>query len=526
MPKSRHRYALLTEDSGRRLDDQRRRLDAVPLTRYRTPEGLTSPEGLYAEITVNNADGSYRAKQVEWNAGSWQDVDGGVTWDSTPGGPGYLYGIQANASYDAGTVVHAWSWGDVDGTTVWLFDELSDDITRLCYGSWDLVWDVSPGSGCAEGELNVTDGYTYVYVHRIDADGSWQAEWLAQFKPGDIVKISDDDTGIGVLFAIVSSTLTGDYYTWEIDVCDISSRALITTPVSICIGLTCTKPDDVDIDEGPGIEVVESPNDNFKISALLSAGTCITLNDPGNGEAYEIAVDVDCVSAAVDWTAVIAVCDSIEWQESPGNCIHLVGDEAAPPEYTFYAYADSLAPRGWHYIQNFVADTDTVRKVSAVGNPLDLAVACQYSIDSDAGGIKLVNDENSPANYKVYCKTTGNKGWDGLLNFFVNTSTVSWSGGSPNQLQAAIEFTASSSVTDNTGVELYGDESAPGNYRYYGTDSGGTKGWEAFTQITVVTGLQVDGANNELEYKYRTAYVAAPSAESGWTVWHTGTDCS
>ena len=529
MPINYQRYALLTEQSGRQLIDQRRRIEKIPLVQQRTPTGLLASEGLYARITVNHLDGTYDGEQVERNSTAWDTTSGGVVWDATAGGPGYLIAADSAASYETGTIVHAWAWGDIDGTTVWIFDSYQDDITKLCYGTWDITWDVSSGAGAIDGELNITSGYTYIYVHRIDTDGAWRAPWLQQFKVGDIVKIATETSGVGCLFEIVGSTLTGDYYTFEIDICDISNKALILddSEVQVCIGLVCTLPGDVEIEEGPGIGVVENPNDHFKISCLLEEGTCISLTEQGDGNPTIIAVDLGCIGLSIDWSSYISVCDSIEWKDSPDNCIHLVGDESTPPDYTLYAYLDSLAPHGWHYLNDMIADTDTIRKTSATGLELDLEVAYQMSITADASGLLLDGDEESPADYSVYCKTTGNKGWDGLLNFFVNTSTISWSGGSPSQLQAAIEFTANSSVVDNGGVELYADESAPGSHHYYGTNyTDGAKGWNAFTSITVVTDVQLDGSF-DLQKKTRVVYVVDPASESVWTTisgWTTS-DC-
>lgn len=528
MPYKNNRFALLTQDSANKLNDERSRIQSTPYTRYRTPEGLTLQEGVYAQLTVNNNDGSYQAQQVQWSGGGWTTYAAGVTWDSTTGGPGYLYALQGNTSYATGLIVHAWAWGDENGNTIWLFDEYLDDITQLCYGSWTIEWDVSPGHGAIEGELNITSGYTHIYVHRIDNQPAWRQPWLAQFKVGDIVKIATTGSGVGALFEIVNTSLTGDYYTWEIDVCDISNKALILdgVDVQVCLGLNCVDSTiDVDITEGPGIDVVESPVDEFKISCLLEEGTCIDITEQGDGQPIIISVDLDCIGAGIDWTSYISVCDSIEWKGSPDNCIHLVGDEATPPDYTLYSYGDSLLPRGWHYLNDFLVDTNSIRVTSPTGQEVELEVATQKSITEDAGGIKLVNDESSPSEYTLYGQI-GSRGWQDIAEYFDSSSTISKSGGGGSLLEFNIEFTADSSVVDNGGVELYNDENAPGNHHFYGVDDVGSKGWHNFTQVTVVTDVQVDGANNEFEKKTRTLYVFDPGSESAWTVWHTGTACS
>lgn len=51
-------------------------------------------------------------------------------------------------------------------------------------------------------------------------------------------------------------------------------------------------------------------------------------------------------------------------------------------------------------------------------------------------------------------------------------------------------------------------------------------GWQGTTTTeTVVTDIQVDGANAELEKKTNTITVPAKGTESGWTVFHTGDTC-
>lgn len=45
----------------------------------------------------------------------------------------------------------------------------------------------------------------------------------------------------------------------------------------------------------------------------------------------------------------------------------------------------------------------------------------------------------------------------------------------------------------------------------------------AASTVRVVTQLQVNGLN--LEYKYRDVCVVPSGPESGWTIWHTGSDC-
>jgi len=46
------------------------------------------------------------------------------------------------------------------------------------------------------------------------------------------------------------------------------------------------------------------------------------------------------------------------------------------------------------------------------------------------------------------------------------------------------------------------------------------------TATTVITDVQVDGVNRKLQYKTRDGFIAWDGAESAWTDFHTGTDCS
>lgn len=120
----RRNYYYLDEDSRREFDRTSRRVASMPLVRYRTPEGLTAPDRLYAEIRGHAGGGEYEAVQVERNGAAWDVTTGGVTWGAGATGPspGYLVEINGVEDVDDYTVVEALSWGDVDGTSVWLFD--------------------------------------------------------------------------------------------------------------------------------------------------------------------------------------------------------------------------------------------------------------------------------------------------------------------------------------------------------------------------------------------------------------------
>jgi len=96
---------------------------------------------------------------------------------------------------------------------------------------------------------------------------------------------------------------------------------------------------------------------------------------------------------------------------------------------------------------------------------------------------------------------------------------IAVSGGSaaddPYIIEAAYAYSVTVQTVDYAqALTLVGDVASPGNYKYYGTSAAGGRGWQALTEITVVTGVQLSGAT--LQIKTRTAYVSDPSAESGW----------
>lgn len=71
--------------------------------------------------------------------------------------------------------------------------------------------------------------------------------------------------------------------------------------------------------------------------------------------------------------------------------------------------------------------------------------------------------------------------------------------------------------------DLVNDSATPGNWRYYGTNGAGAKGYYdlptelTLEQITVISAVQYDTSSKKLQVKTRTCYVNQPSAESAWT---------
>ncbi len=164
-----------------------------------------------------------------------------------------------------------------------------------------------------------------------------------------------------------------------------------------------------------------------------------------------------------------------------------------------------------------------------------------------SNSLELDNDELLPADWEIYAMDgSGNKGWQegGLvivspgdipndLSSKLNDGDairIDVDGTSPNGLTVNVVVQDSIEVylpLTNNALRLVNDEASPGNNHFYGTQGAGTKGWNALTQVTYVTDVQLDGSNN-LQKKTRTGYVWNPGAESGWstiTGWTT-TDCT
>ena len=156
----------------------------------------------------------------------------------------------------------------------------------------------------------------------------------------------------------------------------------------------------------------------------------------------------------------------------------------------------------------------------------------QMSVTSDAYGVKLVNDDETPTAFSVYGYTSGvaatYKKWHDILSFFNDTDSIKRAGGSGEIVSFDLNA-AQSIAVDSGGVHLQGDELDPGAYSVYGCGSAGdndAKDWLTTTEVTVITDMQLD-ASNDLQIKTRTMRVLVPADESSFstvTGWDT-TDC-
>lgn len=215
-------------------------------------------------------------------------------------------------------------------------------------------------------------------------------------------------------------------------------------------------------------------------------------------------VDTDTVDATYD-----DITGQFTWQirnqfsltyNSSG--IMLVGDVASPGNNQVYG-TDATGVRGWYPALNEetardtigigFTDTDTIDAV--YDDALDQFkwnVKKQFSITSDASGIKLSGDSSSPGNTKYYgTNVSGTKGWydlptggytdemaqDAIAAALIDSDTVGvFYTDITNTLYFIVRYQDSIN-SDTDGIHLVGDvDSPPGSY-YYGTDSLGAKGW-------------------------------------------------
>jgi hypothetical protein len=139
--------------------------------------------------------------------------------------------------------------------------------------------------------------------------------------------------------------------------------------------------------------------------------------------------------------------DSLQGDGSGGSPIKLDNDTAAPGNNQVYG-TDGAGAKGWK--SSLQTTADSLQGDGTAGNP-----------------IKLDNDSNAPGNNKVY-RTDGSgvKGWS---DFPAASGTINTTN----------SVTGDGSV--GTPAKLVGDAATPGNWKLYGTNASGTKGFYTLT---------------------------------------------
>ena len=204
---------------------------------------------------------------------------------------------------------------------------------------------------------------------------------------------------------------------------------------------------------------------------------------------------------------------------APGDTalrIHLVNDEETNEiaGYSVYGYIEEL---GWQPLGDFFDETDTIEPVQGPGAIVELNVKVTKSITTSSvmgfQGIQFVNDVDTPGYFQVYAYDDTDKGWKDLGSMFTETNTTEVTHESTG---AAVNVKVQKSINIGvSGIQFVNDETTPGNRYFYGTDSGGVRGWHPLSQKTFVTHVQLT-ANNQLQTKTQDVWIYDPSMISGW----------
>jgi len=172
--------------------------------------------------------------------------------------------------------------------------------------------------------------------------------------------------------------------------------------------------------------------------------------------------------------------------EIDSDFLQLESDELAPGNSKFYG-TDLLGVKGW---QSFPV---------------------KNSIEDDSDQLQFVNDENAPGSLHYYgTNVAGTKGWYGFTEIPMPAVTITNSDASSDYLDTKVsdgEGILTTILTDTTGeqtldfsvriknsieidsdfLQLESDELAPGNSKFYGTTTGGVKGWQSFPVKNSIT---------------------------------------
>jgi len=229
----------------------------------------------------------------------------------------------------------------------------------------------------------------------------------------------------------------------------------------------------------------------------------------GDGLGYVINSDS---SGSEDLEFSVQVKRSLEIES---DYLQLLHDEDLPGSFRLYG-TDVSGNKGWiHASRTLVSATDvipdyltdklidgdgllkTISTDSAGSESIDFSVRTKNSITIDLDQLQLLNDVSVPGSYKHYgTDVSGNKGWvnssllritstdvvenyldDKVINGNVTTTSVTTDSTGEEFLE--IDVTIKNSIeVDSNALQLENDEAAPGNSKFYGTTTGGVKGWQ------------------------------------------------
>jgi len=186
-----------------------------------------------------------------------------------------------------------------------------------------------------------------------------------------------------------------------------------------------------------------------------------------------------------------------------------------------YVYGDNAggaggAGKGWYHLQALLETGDATQIGIGPGGYAQVNVQVTDSIEITVGNaLHLVGDVADPDKGDVYGDNGSGNGWY-HLSVILDSGNCTTPGIGTNSY-AKIDVTVQNSIEiSSSALQLKGDSASPGNNFFYGTNSGGTKGFNQLTQVTYVTDTRLN-SDGSFEKKTRTGYVWAPGTESGWT---------
>lgn len=161
-------------------------------------------------------------------------------------------------------------------------------------------------------------------------------------------------------------------------------------------------------------------------------------------------------------------------------------------------------------------DTNTIDFTDSSGT-ITADVRHQNSITSDSGGIRLVGDQTSPGNSKLYgTDGSGTKGWydrtsaeevqDAVGSILVDSTSIDFTYDDATPSITADAICTHSVTVGKGGIQLVNDEATPGNSEIYGTNGGGTKGWYPFSGYGALSWVTAPATNSSSGTAGQVAY--------------------